>query len=51
MFKDAPQQQVLRERALKKMEAHLSKAGLFDNFKPDFAVGCRRTTPVRRWRK
>lgn len=46
MFKDAPQQKVLRERALEKMQTHLSKAGLFDNFKPAFAVGCRRTTPV-----
>ncbi|OAG34167.1 hypothetical protein AYO21_11699 [Fonsecaea monophora] len=45
MFKNAPQQVTLRERALKKMQDHLRKDGLFDNLKPDFAVGCRRTTP------
>ena len=49
MFKSAPQQKLLRERAAAKMEKHLRKPGLLDALKPNFAVGCRRTTPGLRY--
>ncbi|KAH8800479.1 flavin-binding monooxygenase-like protein [Xylogone sp. PMI_703] len=45
MFLNSPEQQAMVEQATKIMTTHLERPDLIDGFVPDFAVGCRRTTP------
>lgn len=47
MLANSAEQAGLVERSSAKMRTHLQKPGLVEGFLPGFAVGCRRTTPVR----
>lgn len=46
MLAYTPEQAKLVEISKQTMEKHLNKPYLMEGFIPDFAVGCRRTTPV-----